>query len=175
MTISAPKGPPWWGKYRGTVTKNADPLKRGRIRATVEEVFGKEESGWAEPAFPYAGPQVGMFFIPPEKAMVWIEFEHGDSKYPVWTGCFLREGVADLPLPVAPDPNKKIIRTDKFMITIDDTAGKLSIDSLSGPVATPRITIQNNVLTIENGASPLATIEMNGNSVAINGTALEVT
>ena len=105
----------------------------------------------------------------------WIEFEHGDSKYPVWTGCFLREGVADLPLPVAPDPNKKIIRTDKFMITIDDSAGKLSIDSLSGPVATPRITIQNNVLTIENGASPLATIEMNGNSVAINGTALEVT
>ena len=28
---------------------------------------------------------------------------------------------------------------------------------------------------VENGASPLATIEMNGNSVAINGTALEVT
>jgi hypothetical protein len=175
MTISAPIGPPWWGKYRGTVTKNADPDKRGRIKATVTDVLGDNETGWAEPAFPYAGRQVGMFFIPPEKAMVWIEFERGDVEHPIWTGCFLREGPLDLPTPVVIDPKKKIIRTDKFMITIDDDAGLLSIDSLNGPVATPRITIQNNVLTLENGASPLATIEMNGNSVAINGTALEVT
>ena len=35
----------FFGKYRGVVTDNRDPLMQGRLRATVEDVFGEEESG----------------------------------------------------------------------------------------------------------------------------------
>ena len=47
-----------------------------------------DDSGWALPAVPYAGDGVGFFMIPPIGASVWIEFEHGDPDYPIWTGCF---------------------------------------------------------------------------------------
>lgn len=172
MTV---KGPPFWGKYRGTVTKNNDDLGRGRIKVKVPDVLGDLETGWCEPAFPYAGPQVGFFFLPPERAMVWIEFEHGDPERPIWTGCFLREGSADLPLPVRVVPDKKIIKTAAWTITIDDTSGsaKLTIES-GGASPTQRVAIEQNKITIANGQSPLATVVLEGAKVSINGTALEV-
>ncbi len=51
----------FFGKYRGVVTDNRDPLLQGRLRATVEDVFGEEECGWALPCVPYAGNGVGFF------------------------------------------------------------------------------------------------------------------
>jgi hypothetical protein len=36
-----------FGKFRGTVANNEDPLRRGRIRALVPAVFGPETTGWA--------------------------------------------------------------------------------------------------------------------------------
>ena len=52
----------YYGKYRGTVTEiDADTL---RIKAMVPGVLGAQASGWAMPCVPYAGPQVGMAFLP---------------------------------------------------------------------------------------------------------------
>ena len=75
----------FYGKYRGKVTDNTDPLMQGRIRANVPAVFGEEDTGWALPAAPYGGSGVGFFFVPPVDANVWIEFEGGDPDYPIWT------------------------------------------------------------------------------------------
>src|SRR5690242_16334218 len=86
------QGPPFYGKYRGVVTDNADPLMLGRVRAKVQDVLGDNESGWALPSSPYAGDGVGLFLIPPKDALVWVEFEHGDPDYPIWSGCFWSEG-----------------------------------------------------------------------------------
>jgi len=176
--------PPFHGKYRGVVTDNADPLKRGRIRATVQDVLGDVETGWALPCFAYAGPQVGLYLIPPKKALVWMEFEQGDPDYPIWTGCFLREGVLDLPLPpVFIDPDRKILRTEAWTITLDDSKGgpKLTIESAAGPVPLTRVSIDRTTIKITNelvpGATspPAATIQLAGNKVSINDNALEVT
>ena len=78
---------PFYGMYRGKVTDNEDPLIRGRIRAQVPAISDKPLT-WAEPCTPYAGPKVGWYAIPPVGANVWIEFERGDSDYPIWSGCF---------------------------------------------------------------------------------------
>ena len=40
----------FFGKYRGLVTDNQDPLSLGRIRAKVPELLGDVETGWALPA-----------------------------------------------------------------------------------------------------------------------------
>ena len=79
-------GNAFYGKYRGVVTDNMDPLMTGRIRARVADVLGDGESGWAMPAAPFGGNGMGFFALPDVGAGVWIEFEHGDPDFPIWTG-----------------------------------------------------------------------------------------
>ncbi|MEQ1955833.1 phage baseplate assembly protein V [Mesorhizobium yinganensis] len=77
------------GKYRGYVSAVEDPEGRGRIRAVVPRLLGeREQTGWAEPASPYAGPDQGFFTVPDLGAGVWIEFEEGDLSKPIWAGCW---------------------------------------------------------------------------------------
>lgn len=78
----------FYGKYRGTVTNNVDPLRLGRLQVTVSDVSTLLPSSWALPCFPWAGQQMGMYLIPPIGAGVWVEFEQGDPDYPIWVGCW---------------------------------------------------------------------------------------
>ncbi len=78
----------FFGKYRGTVLQNIDPEGRGRLLVQVAEVWGLSTSSWALPCLPSGGLLMGMYLIPPMKAKVWIEFEHGDPDYPIWVGCW---------------------------------------------------------------------------------------
>ena len=77
----------YYGKYRGKVLENDDPLFLGRILAEVAAVSGMTMN-WCMPCTPYAGSDVGFYAIPPIGANVWIEFEGGDTNYPIWSGCF---------------------------------------------------------------------------------------
>ena len=47
-----------FGKYRGTVLNNLDPLQLGRIQATVPDVSGLAPTSWAMPCVPVAGKQM---------------------------------------------------------------------------------------------------------------------
>jgi len=79
----------FYGKYRGVVTDNQDPLGLGRLRAKVPDVMGEhDESGWALPCVPFAGKDMGFFAMPDIDAGVWMEFEQGDPDYPIWSGCW---------------------------------------------------------------------------------------
>jgi uncharacterized protein involved in type VI secretion and phage assembly len=82
----------YYGKYRGVVVHNNDPLRMGRLRARVPAVLGEQESGWAMPCVPYAGDGSGQYTIPEPGTGVWIEFEAGDPSRPIWSGCWWREG-----------------------------------------------------------------------------------
>ena len=75
-----------YGKYRGTVTDNADPRSQGRIRVQVPEILADVDSGWALPCAPFAGDKLGAYAIPPVGAGVWVEFEAGDPSRPIWVG-----------------------------------------------------------------------------------------
>jgi hypothetical protein len=78
----------YYGKFRGTVINNVDLEQRGRIQALVPDVLGIAPSSWALPCLPIAGKQMGVYAVPQIGSGVWIEFEQGDSDYPIWTGCF---------------------------------------------------------------------------------------
>lgn len=161
------QGKPFYGKYRGVVSDNRDPLMLGRIRAKVQDVFGEHESGWALPALPYAGKNVGLFLIPPTDAWVWIEFEHGDPEYPIWTGCFWAQGEVPASPAVA---EMKVLKTDVGTITLNDVtgAGGITIETTAGM----KIVMNAMGLEITNGQN--ASIKLTGPQVSVNGGALEV-
>jgi Type VI secretion system/phage-baseplate injector OB domain len=108
----------YWGKYRGIVVDNADPLAMGRLLIEAPQVPAVAEN-WAMPCVPYAGFQVGFFAMPEIGASVWVEFEGGNPSFPIWAGCFWAEGHA--PLPYAEDPFCKVFKTRSNMLLLDDT------------------------------------------------------
>lgn len=158
----------FFGKYRGQVTKNNDTDGLGRIRATVLDVYGKNESPWALPCVPYAGDKVGLMLIPPVGAWVWFEFEQGRPKKPIYTGCFWESNQTR----PAGSPTKKVLAFDTVTITIDDSQqgqGNIAIET----DASCHLSIAGNTIEITNGKG--STIKLDGKTVSINDTGLQVT
>jgi hypothetical protein len=122
---SAGPGTAHFGKYRGTVTDNADPRKMGRLRAHVPEVLADVETGWALPCAPYSGDGSGAFTVPRPGAGVWIEFEAGNVSRPIWSGCWWQEGKVptDEGGSVA-TPDLKILRSEQGLLVALDDAGQ---------------------------------------------------
>jgi len=157
----------YWGKYRGTVSSNADPESRGRVQVKVPDVLGEQDSTWALPCVPYAGNKVGLFLVPPEGALVWVEFEQGDPDYPIWTGCFWSQD--DVP-DGAGDADVKMLKTDVGTVTIDDSDDQSSITiQTSGGL---KIVMDSNGISISSNDSQK--IVLSDDSVSINDGALEV-
>lgn len=125
----------FYGKYRGLVTINVDPQKRGRLKALVPEVLGEIPSSWAMPCVPYAGTTSGFFAIPPIGAGVWIEFEAGDVSRPIWSGAWW--GTGELPVnetgAQAQAPTTKILRTELgLMLVLDDAKQTITLSDAAG-------------------------------------------
>ena len=76
-----------WGKYRGIVRDRDDPERLGRLKVRVPSLLGDAVTGWAFPVSPYAGADLGFFFIPQVDDLVWVEFAEGELEHPLWTGC----------------------------------------------------------------------------------------
>ncbi|WP_250281612.1 phage baseplate assembly protein V [Frankia sp. CiP1_Cm_nod2] len=148
--VTAGGGGRYYGKYRGFVTRNTDPDNLGRIRAVVPELLGSVETGWALPALPYAGPEVGLFVMPPEKAGVWIEFEAGDVCRPVWTGCWWSDG--GLPKDGEGSPAEApmvLLRTrNGLLLTIDDEHKKITVGDADGK-NTVTVDISGGTVTVK--------------------------
>jgi hypothetical protein len=79
-----------WGKYRGTVVDNQDPLACGRLLVSVPGIV--TTANWALPCVPLTDLAAGTFMRPRIGANVWIEFERGDPDKPVWVGGWWGEG-----------------------------------------------------------------------------------
>jgi phage baseplate assembly protein gpV len=162
---------PLYGKFRGTVTDNQDPNMQGRITANVPGVLEDQTSSWAMPSVPYAGTasdnsSVGFFFIPPKGANVWIEFEDGDITRPIWSGCFWNENGAPTQ---DSSMNTKVLKTDKATITIDDSAGSVTIET---PSTGFKIVMDSTGITLSCDPN---TVQVSTSSVSVNNGALEVT
>lgn len=164
----------YYGKYRGTVATNIDPMQMGRIQVIVPDVTGVVPSTWALPCVPMAGPQCGQFTVPPIGASVWVEFEHGDRDYPIWTGCFWGSAaeVPALALATPPLLQSIVLQTvGENSLMISDAlgpSGGFLLKSASGAL----ISINDVGITISNGQG--ATIVLAADTVTINEGALMV-
>jgi len=164
-------GPPFFGKYRGLVTDVQDPMFLGRVRARVPDVFGDQESGWALPCAPFGGSGTGFFALPKVGAGVWMEFEHGDPEYPIWTGACWTNPADRPPALLVPLPYKKtLIRTEGgHEIILDDTpTGGITLKTSGGQ----KIEMTPTGIVIDNGQG--AKIELQAVRIKITGTPVEI-
>ena len=161
----------FYGKFRGKVSDINDPLMIGRIQAKVPDVMGDEDSGWAMPCAPFGGSGMGFFALPAVGAGVWIEFEHGDPDYPIWSGCWFGSLAEVPPVLLAPPYKKVMIMTDGGnSILLDDTPGigGITLETAGGQ----KIKMTPLGIEIDDGLG--ATIKLTGPQVSINEGALEV-
>jgi uncharacterized protein involved in type VI secretion and phage assembly len=162
------------GNYRGIVIDNVDPLQIGRVMVQVPDISNVLPSTWAMPCVPFAGIQNGFFAVPAVGSGVWIEFEHGDADYPIWTGCFWGSAgeVPALALAAPPGLQQIVIQSmTQNTLLISDVPGPtggILLKSSAGAL----IAINDTGITISNGQG--ATIILTGPSVTVNEGALEV-
>jgi hypothetical protein len=161
----------FFGKYRGKVANNIDPLQLGRVQVTVPAVLGDGSLSWAMPCAPYGGAGVGFFAVPPVGANIWVEFEAGDSDYPIWSGCFW--GVGEVPAQPAL-PQMKVWKTDGITLTLSDIPGAGGFTVEVGPPVVPiplKMVFNAAGIEITNSA---ASVKLTPASVSLNNGALEV-
>jgi uncharacterized protein involved in type VI secretion and phage assembly len=164
----------YYGKYRGTVVNNVDPLQTGRIMATVTDASGVIPTSWATPCLPAAGINSGIFTVPQIGSGVWIEFEQGDPDRPIWVGGYWGSA-AEIPVlarSVPPLVNGITLQTTlKNGIVVSDVPGPtggIMIQSTTGAT----ISVSDTGIIISNGKG--AIINMVGPMVDINAGALTV-
>jgi hypothetical protein len=167
--MTAP-GVTFYGKYRGTVANNVDPMRLGRVQVSVPAVLGDGRLSWAMPCVPYAGDGVGLFAVPPRGANVWVEFEGGDPAYPILAGCFWGTGQS----PGTGLPTTKIFKTDGMTLTFEDQAGAggftIDVASPAVPVAM-KIACSSSGIELSIGSQKVL---LSTSSVSVNNGALEV-
>jgi uncharacterized protein involved in type VI secretion and phage assembly len=152
----------FFGKYRGTVTEvDASTL---RIKAKVPSVLADQTTGWCQLCVPFAGHGIGMAFLPEVGSGVWIEFEAGDVSYPIWTGCYWRDG--ELPSDAAPAV-KVIVTKSGHKILLDDDSGTIRISDQNQN----SVTLGSEGITLQRGANKIV---IDDTEVNVNEGALEV-
>ena len=164
----------YYGKYRGTVINNIDPMQIGRIQVMAPDVSNVMLSSWALPCVPVAGINMGVFTVPLIGAGVWVEFEQGDPDYPIWVGGFwgMAAEVPMLSHMVPPGVPGITLQTPlKNGIVISDVPGPtggIQIQTATGAM----ISVTDIGILISNGKG--AVINLTGPTVDINLGALTV-
>ena len=164
----------YYGKYRGMVLNNIDPLQIGRLMIQVPDIGGLIPSSWAMPCFPISGKQMGAYMIPQIGAGVWVEFEQGNTDYPIWSGCWYGSA-AEVPAlalagnPVSPNIVLQTGLQNSLVISdLPGPTGGIMLKSTTGAT----LIVNDTGIYIQNGKGAMLT--MIGPTVTINNGAFVV-
>lgn len=161
----------FFGKYRGTVTNNMDPMLIGRVQVSVPSVLGEGTLSWAMPCAQFSGISEGLFAVPQVGAKVWVEFEGGNPDFPIYSGGFWGEGESPA---VPPGATTTVLARLGVSITINSLPGAGGLTIMVGPpvVETPMtLAFTAAGIAMTCGAS---SISLSPASVTINEGALEI-
>jgi hypothetical protein len=164
----------FFGKYRGVVLNNIDPMQQGRLQVQVPDVAGLIPTSWAMPCVPLAGINAGILALPMIGTGVWVEFEQGNPDYPIWVGCFWGSAL-EVPVlshmvpPAIPGITLQTQLKNGLVISdVPGPTGGIQIQTTTGAM----ISVTDIGILISNGKG--AVISLMGPTVDINLGALTV-
>ena len=140
----------------------------------VPDVSNLIPTTWAMPCFPIAGKQMGAYLIPQIGAGVWVEFEQGDSDYPIWTGCYYGTAarcprwLSPASRPARTSSCRPPRRTRLVISDLPGPTGGIMLKSTTGA----SIIVNDTGIYIQNGKG--ASIVLTGPTVTVNNGALVV-
>ena len=156
----------WFGKYygiyKGFVADNDDPNGLARLKLTVPQVYGKDKvyGEWAYPKGMYAGAGYGSYGVPEKGDAVWVMFENGDIKHPVWEHGWFANGEKI----EGANPKKKIFQTPAGMkLEFDDDKKSVmlsGVDKVTLCTDNAQINITKSGINIDAG---MQSISVGGN------------
>ena len=171
-----------YGKFRGFVSDNDDPEKRGRLKLTVPSTLDEQTTDWALPCAPFGGSDgTGLLLIPEVGAEVWVEFEQGDISRPIWVGAMWTkspdEGGVDLGSPTARTlrtPGGQILRMDdeedRTGITLHHQSGAEITIADDGTLDVKDG--QGEVITLDAANGKVLVEDANGNTVTLSSSGI---
>jgi hypothetical protein len=112
----------YYGKYAGIVQRIDDQDQLGNIWVIVPTMFGETNPVKARPCLPF-----GHFYVPAEQARVWIEFEGGDPRYPLWVGIWYPPGTSPVNSRVTPPEVRMIETPGGHTVELHDQPGEEKI------------------------------------------------
>jgi len=169
----------YYGKYRGFVVDNQDPLQHARLLLRVPSVLGSQTTGWALPCLPFGGlANQGLLMVPEVDAQVWVEFEEGNVDHPIWVGTFWQPD-ADIPEEgQLAEPTTRVLRTPSgHVLQFDDAAGeeqfRLAHPAGSEYTVDAAGTVQltdaaGASVTLDSEAGSITVTDSNGNSLSMD-------
>lgn len=160
----------YFGKYSAIVRDNRDAGKLGILQVSVPTIFPPDELVPARAALPY-----GMFFVPENDTQIWVEFEGGDTQFPIWTGV---QHIAGTWVPEAAKnpPTVRAFKTPAgHLLIFDDTSGSESVVLTDGKHA-HQLTFDKDGITLTDGKNKHE-IELSSSAVSVKhgGGAAKVT
>jgi uncharacterized protein involved in type VI secretion and phage assembly len=163
-----------YGKYRGLVISNIDPMQINRLQVQVLDAAGLIPVTWAMPCVPVAGIQNGMVALPMIGSGVWVEFEQGNPDYPIWVGCYWSSASEVPALAHATPPGVQAITLQTPLqngLTVSDLPGPTGGIMLKSATGASLI-VNDTGIYIQNGKG--ASIMMTGPTVNVNAGALTI-
>jgi uncharacterized protein involved in type VI secretion and phage assembly len=149
----------YYGVYPALVTDNQDPTSQGRVQVQLPwspDAAGGSHQTWARLATTMAGGSRGTWFVPEVGDEVLVSFQGGDSRWPyvlggLWNGKDSPPETID-----AQNDIKSIVSREGIRITLDDTAGSVTLTLKTPGGQSVTMTDGGNQITIE---------DSNGNSI----------
>lgn len=128
----------YYSKYRAFVYSTEDPTHMSRLKLVIPHITeDKPLDYWAWPTGVFAGEGYGIQVLPKKGDLVWVEFEFGNPRRPLWSHGYFgktRAGEYEKPEQLK-DVNNYWFKTPAgHLIELDDTNSIIRITNTGGKV-----------------------------------------
>lgn len=159
----------FYASYKGIVHSNSDPDNLGRLQLIVPQVYGDEPyEYWALPKGIYAGNGIGSFWVPNAKDYVWVSFENGDPRFPIWEYGWW--GNKDQ-VPTAAEVDVKVLQTTTgHRLVMNDKDALIQIEDSNGN----KVELNKTGISIVSGAVSLGSLDGSKEPAVLGDTIMDL-